>query len=41
MEPDKQKDVQDAFQILATVDTDPDSSSSSSSSSTSWQDSSL
>jgi hypothetical protein len=41
MEPNKQKDVQDAFQILATVDTDPDSSSSSSSSSTSWQDSSL
>jgi hypothetical protein len=33
---DKEKNVQEAFQILASVDTDPDSSSSSS-----WQDSSL
>jgi hypothetical protein len=33
---DKQKNVQEAFEILASIDTDSDSSSSSS-----WQDSSL
>jgi len=34
---DKQKNVQEAFEIMASIDTDSDSSSSSSS----WQDSSL
>jgi len=34
---DNQKNVQDAFEIMASIDTDSDSSSSSSS----WQDSSL
>jgi hypothetical protein len=40
---DKQKNVQEAFEIMASIDTDPDSSfsSSTSSSSSSWQDSSL
>jgi hypothetical protein len=33
---DKQKNVQEAFEIMASIDTDSDSSSSSS-----WQDSSL
>jgi len=36
---DKQKNVQEAFEIMASIDTDADSSSSPSSSS--WQDSSL
>lgn len=35
---DKQKNVQEAFEIMASIDSDSDSSSSSSSS---WQDSSL